>query len=357
MHAPLHSEMSAAAQTAYGNLTQAARQAELARSVAQLPGGFVKKTIKARVYWYYQAKMPDGKASQIYVGPDDEDTRELIEKHNDPVARAARVQLTRLCDAAIALGCYGVIPKHARVLARLAHHGLFRAGGILVGTHAYLAYQNHFGIRWGAADTTVDLDFAHPGKHIAVAVPPDVPMDVPSAIDSLKMGFLPVNAGTRFVKPDEPDFDLDFLTALHRGGDAPIRIPALNLTLQPLKFMEYSMEDPMQIVLPASLGPIVANVPQPQRYALAKLLVHGERRSKDPTKSLKDLDQAASLIDYLSRYQPEALQEAWADLLARGPGWRTRATQALAALAKRHPAIECVIQMPAAQEPDTKSGA
>lgn len=347
----MYVELSAAAQTAYANLAQAGRQAELSRSIASVPGGFVKKTIKGRIYWYHQVKSPDGKLTQLYFGPDDEQTRELIAQHDDPKAKAAHTQLVRLCGAALALGCYGVIPKHARVLARLAHHGLFRAGGILVGTHAYLAYQNHFGLRWGAADTTADLDFAHPGRQIALAMPSSLHVDMPQAIESLKMGFLPVNDGTRYVKADEPDFDLDFLTAMHRGGDAPIHVAQLNLTLQPLKFMEFSMQAPMQIVIPASTGPIVANVPQPQRYALAKLLVHSERRSKDPTKSIKDLEQAAALIDYLSCNQPDALQEAWDDLLSRGPGWRARAEQGMEALAKRHPAIECTIHMPRAQPP------
>jgi hypothetical protein len=351
----MYLELSAAAQTAYANLAQAARQAELSRSIAHAPGGFVKKTIKGRVYWYYQVKSAEGKLTQMYVGPDDESTRALVAQHGDPKAKAAHVQLARLCEAAMVLGCYGVIPKHARVLARLAHHGLFRAGGILVGTHAFLAYQNHFGVRWGAADTTVDLDFEHPGKRIALAMPAAPEVDIPDAIESLKMGFLPVNDGTRYVKPDEPDFDLDFLTARHRGGDAPVRIPQLNLTLQPLKFMEFSMEEHMQIVLPATQGPIVANVPQPQRYALAKLLVHGERRSHDPTKSIKDLDQAAALIDYLSRNQPDELRLAWDDLISRGPGWRTRATQGIEAVAKRHPQAECVIELPTPRAGSSKA--
>jgi hypothetical protein len=336
-------ELSAAAQTAYAALAHAARQAELSRSVADVPGGFAKKIINGRTYWYHQAKSPGGKLQQRYVGPDDAQTRELIERHADPAAKAGREHLVRLCDAAIALGCYGVIPKHARVLGRLADHGLFRAGGILVGTHAYLAYQNHFGLRWTGGDTTVDLDFAHPGKNVSVAMPSDIEVDTPSAIDSLKMGFLPVNEGTRYVKPDEPDFDLDFLTSRHRGRDAPVVVPQLRLTLQPLKFMEFPMENPMPLVLPASSGPIVANAPQPARYALSKLLVHAERRTSDPPKSAKDLEQAATLIDYLSRHQPEALQAAWDDLLSRGPGWRSRAKEGLKALARRHPGIECVI--------------
>ena len=39
-------------------------------------------------------------------------------------------------------------------------------------------------------------------------------------------------------------------------------------TLQPLKFMEYSMEATMPVVLLARTGPIVVNVPRPERIAL-----------------------------------------------------------------------------------------
>jgi len=339
-------EHSAAAQTAYAGLAQAARQSNLHRSVADVPGGFAKKLVKGRLYWYHQVKSPDGKLQQLYVGPDDAATRSLIEHHADPVARGALSHLGRLCRSAMALGCYGVIPKHARVLARLADYGLFRAGGILVGTHAYLAYQNGFGVTWRAGDTTVDLDFAHSGRNISLAMPSDIKIDVHDAIESLKMGFLPVVDRTRYTKADEPDFDLDFLTSLHRGGDAPVPVPRLNITLQPLKFMEFSMEDPMVVVLPASTGPIVVNAPRPERYALAKLLVHGERRASHPEKAAKDLEQAATLIDYLSTYQPHELNEAWEDLLSRGPGWRSRAREGIEALGGRHSGIECAIRWP-----------
>lgn len=343
---PKFQDLSASAQTAYASLAHAARQADLSRSVADVPGGFVKKVIKGHTYWYHQARAADGKLRQFYVGPDDPPTRELIDRHADPAAKSGREHLVRLCGAASALGCYSIIPKHARVLARLADHGLFRAGGILVGTHAYLAYQNHFGVRWSGGDTTVDPDFAHPGRNISLAMPSDIFVDMPSAIESLKMGFLPVNEGTRYIKQDEPDFDLDFLTSRHRDGDAPVQVPQLKLSLQPLKFMEFSIENPMPLVLPANSGPILVNVPQPPRYALAKLLVHAERRTSNPPKATKDLEQAATLIDYLSRDQATLLQEAWADLLARGPGWRSRAKEGFQALGKHHPGIECAIVLP-----------
>ena len=338
-------EMSAAAQTAFAGLAQAARQAEMTRSIADAPGSFSKKTVSGRVYWYYQSKAPDGKQQQFYVGPDDDATRELIERHRDPRAKAARAHLAQLCQAAIALGCYGVIPKHARVLTRLADHGLFRAGGVLVGTHAFLAYQNHFGVRWVGGDVTVDLDFAHPGRNISLALPSSIQADMPDAIESLKMGFLPVNEGTRYVKQDEPDFDLDFLTTRHRGGDAPVQVPQLKVTLQPLRFMEFSLEATMPLALPASTGPVVANVPRPERYGLAKLLVHAERSRSNPPKAAKDLEQAATLIDFLSRQDPQGLQEAWVDLQGRGPKWRSQAAVGYRSLRARHPAIECAIEL------------
>jgi hypothetical protein len=340
-------ELSAMAQTQYANLAQAARQHDLQRSLADLPGGFVSKTIKGLDYWYYQYKLPTGTPQQIYIGPNDEATRALIATHKDPAAKRVRQHLSDLCESVAALGCYSVIPKHARVLARLADHGLFRAGGVLVGTHAYLAYQNRFGLRWAGGETTVDLDFAHPGKNISIAINEDLKIDGHGAIESLRMGFLPVSAGTRYVKDDEPDFDLDFLTCLHRGGDEPVRMPQLNLSLQPLRFMEFSMQDPTVSVLVASSGPIVTNLPRPERYALAKLLLYPERLDgQQPEKASKDLLQAASLLDYLSRTEADALRQAWADLLARGPTWRKLAKQGFDALQQRHPDIECAIAAP-----------
>ena len=340
-------DLSAVAQTQYANLAQAARQHHLQRSIADLPGGFVTKAIKGQNYWYYQYKLPDRTPQQFYIGPDDEATRALLAAHKNPLVLRAIKHLSDMCEAVTALGCYSVIPKHAKVLERLADHGLFRAGGVLVGTHAYLSYQNRFGIRWTGDETTVDLDFDHPGKNISIAINEDLKMDGHGAIASLKMGFLPVNEGTRYIKQDEPDFDLDFLTCLHRRGDAPVKMPQLNLTLQPLRFMEFSMQDPAVSVLVAPSGPIVTNVPRPERYALAKLVLYPERLAgTQPEKANKDLLQAASLIDYLSQNEPDALQEAWSDLLTRGPTWRKLAQEGFNALQQRYPNISCAISRP-----------
>jgi len=96
----------------------------------------------------------------------------------------------------------------------------------------------------------------------------------------------------------------------------------------------------MQGVLLSTLGAVVVNIPAPARYALHKLIVYGEREGAFRVKSLKDLQQAAALIEVLENSRPWELQEAWQDLLGRGKGWVQRAMRGISALKKRYPFLE-----------------
>ena len=333
----LYQEFSAAAQTAFAGVDDAARQADLKRSVADLPGGFSKKNVSGRAYWYYQVKTPDGLLRQSYVGPDDAPTQALIQRHADPAAKLARQQMVRITRAAIELGCADIPPKHARVIERLADSGLFSAGAILVGTHAFLAYQNILGVRWSAGTATLDLEFAHAGRNVSLALPENLELDTKATIESLEMGFTPNQRNTSFKKADEPDFDLDFLTSRGRAGDAPVTVPRLNLTMQPLRFMELSLQDPLRSTLIARNGPIVVNLPRPQRYALHKLLVYGERPQNQRTKARKDVAQAAALMDYLLIHDTFEIATMWLDVIARGPGWRRRLNEGFKMMTTLYP--------------------
>lgn len=75
-----------------------------------------------------------------------------------------------------ALGCANITPKHGRVIKRIAQHGFFKVGGVLAGTHAFLAYKNMLGVLWSVADTTRDMDFAHPGNNLSIAIPNQLKM-------------------------------------------------------------------------------------------------------------------------------------------------------------------------------------
>lgn len=336
---PPFTEISAAAQTAYAQLLDAALATEHLRSVADLPGSFAAKLVKGRKYWYYQYTEPSGKLRQVYVGPDSEPVQRLMKQKSQLPASAALEPLAR---AAIALGCTAMVPRQFRVVRRLAEYGFFRAGGVLIGTHAFLAYGNMLGVRWAAQDRTQDIDFAHAGKSMALALPHNIEVKTDDAIASLEMGFLPVaglsgKSGGTYLIPSEPEFRLDFLTPLHRKGDEAYEHPTLHITLQPLPFMEFSLEAVEQAALFCPEGAVVVNVPDPARFALHKLLVYGERRGTFSAKSTKDLAQVAQLFAYLAEHRSTQLAEAYADLLSRGKGWKTRMAQGIAALSKRHP--------------------
>lgn len=344
-----YTDLSTTAQTMYAQLLDAAVAAEYVRSIADLNGSFSVKSVKGRPYYYFQYTEPNGKLRQVYVGPENEAVRALVAKK--ATAESSVEALALLARSAITLGCTPVLPKHYRVIRRLSDYGFFKAGGVLIGTHAFLAYGNMLGVTWGDTSRTQDIDFAHAGKNVALALPSDVEVQTHAAIESLQMGFLPISGlstktGATYLNPKEPDFRLDFLTTLHREGDKPYEHPQLHVTLQPLKFMEFSLENVQQAVLCCADGSVVVNVPHPVRYALHKLIVYGERSGAFAVKSNKDLMQAACLLALYKEHRPWEVEETWADLTSRGKGWVARAKQGLAALARFAPDLDVLTWLP-----------
>ena len=333
----LFTPQTTAAHTAFAALRSASLLSAV-RNIAQLPGSFSQKKIKGIAYWYYQSADLLGGQKQIFVGPATDELTALVNKHRE--GDAATLHMRRLAQQCIAAGCPSIAPAHAKILTRLADAGFFQAGGILVGTHVYMGYQNYLGVQWSSGAQTLDLDFAHAGKNVSIAIPSDVVMDMGSVIESLEMGFVPVQSLTTYVKSDETDLQIDFVTSMHRGGDTPVLVKALNTTMQPLKFMEFSMAAPIQMPLLSNQGAILVNAPPPEKYAVHKLLVYGERPQTMRIKAAKDLDQAATLIEYLSVNDADALSQAWIDLVGRGPGWLSRAQAGLSALQKSYPKLD-----------------
>lgn len=334
--------LSATAQTAYAQLLDAVHGAELTRSVANLRGTFARKQVRGLTYWYFQYTEVSGKVRQVYVGPENERVQALMAAH---AAGGAIQAVELLARSAMALGNAPVLARHFKVVQRLADYGFFRAGGVLIGTHAFLAFGNMLGVRWQDGLRTQDVDFAHAGKSLLIALPANIEIDTHAAIESLQMGLLPIEhadggRGATYLDPRDPEFQLDFLTPLHRGGMQPYRHPQLGITLQPLKFMEYLLQDVQQAALLSTSGAVLVSVPHPARYALHKLIVAGERPASRIAKSNKDVQQAAALLSMLREQAPWQVDEAWADLVARGPGWLSRAQRGREALAKVAPELE-----------------
>jgi len=309
----------------YADLRERLEIIEAMRSIATLPGEFTTKTVKGIDYWYFQTTLPSGR-TQIYIGPDSQEVRRLIEDRKDGVrhAKIDETMLQRLASQIIAGGVMPVMPDMARIIKRLADSGVFHVGGVLVGTIAFQVLGAYLGVSWaGDSRTTQDIDLAGDSA-VAIAVP-DLQADVPAALQSLQMGFFPVPR----LSHKEPSTSyairgrtlrVDLLTPAHRTETAPVFIRRLNAAATPLKYLDYLMEEPISAVMLAG-NPCLVKVPQPARYALHKLILSQERGASAADKKRKDLLQARIMIDLLQEDRPGDMVLAWERLVKRGSRW------------------------------------
>ncbi len=343
MKTTLYRPLSLSAQTAYAELQDRVRIQSIDR-FRMLPGAFHKQIQKGRPYIYYGYRDLDGTGRMAYVGPEDSRVLELIKKHKTLQSEDLHTQIRGQARAAEALGCATTLTKHFRVVNRLEQYGFFSAGGILIGTHAFLAMGNMLGVKWLSTNLTMDVDFAHAGKNVSIALGANVKISVHDALNSLEMGLLPITefsgkTGAQYRNPQDPELRLDFVTPQTRNG-GPVVLPELDLALECLKFMEFSLVNTTQAVMISKEGACVVNIPAPERYAVHKLIIYGERPIHEQSKANKDLGQAAAIFQVLFESgNAHLIRAAWSDALSRGPGWVKRLNQGKSALLRQYPEL------------------
>ncbi len=315
-------------QTIYAELLDQLAVYEAARAIGSTPGSFVTKTVKGQEYYYFQHMEPGGAKRQTYLGRRDVALDDLAERFARGRADASTEQrsMERLAALLRAGGAMVTDAATARVLRALGDAGVFHAGGVLVGTHAFIVLGNVLGVRWGSSLRTQDVDIAaDPRLDIAV---PGVTTDVPSALDALEMGFLPVpgldpkNPTTSF-KVRGKSLRVDVLTPATRSESRPVSLPRFATAAQPLRFLDYLLEAPLRAAA-VNGGVVAVNVPDPARFALHKLIVAHERPAAMQSKREKDLAQCAQLVEVLREDRPGDLPLAWEILASRGRSWTKR---------------------------------
>jgi hypothetical protein len=326
-------------QTAYAELVEQLVAGEAQRAIGHSTGAFVVKLLKGQEYYYFQHALPGG-IVQTYVGRRTPALDAIVARFREgrELATSERTRTTRLSALLRSGGALSIDGPSARVLGAFADAAVFRLGGILVGTHAFIALGNVLGVRWtGGGVRTEDIDIAGETT-LAIAVPA-LAADVPKVLDSLEMGFFPVPG----LSPQQPSTSfkvrgralrVDVLTPQRGRGTGPVPIPRFHTAAQPLPHLDYLMEDPQQAALPAG-GGILVNVPHPARFALHKLVVARSRPLTQQAKSGKDLDQAAQLIAVLAEDRPGDLAMAW-EALAKRTSLLKPARAGIAALKTRH---------------------
>jgi hypothetical protein len=119
-------------------------------------------------------------------------------------------------------------------------------------------------------------------------------------------------------------------------------LPALGVSAQALRHLDYLLEDPMPAVSLYRSG-VLVQIPRPERFAIHKLIV-AERRQGGPDalKARKDRAQADFLIAALGELRPDELHEAYEDAMRRGPSWREKIEASLARLPDAARVIDAV---------------
>lgn len=335
-------------QTLYAELLDQLSAYEAARAIGHSPGSFVRKNVKGQEYYYFQFLEPGGSKRQVYLGRRDAALDRLAERFAAGRAdvEGERESIERLAALLRAGGAMLTDVPSARVLRGLADAGVFNAGGVLVGTHAFIVLGNVLGVSWESAIRTQDIDIAAE-SHVDVAVGP-AGADLPSALGNLEMGFLPVpglnpKLPTTSFKVRGESLRVDLLTPTSRSRSEPVRIPRFGSAAQPLRFLDYLVTSPLPAAVVDS-GAVAVHVPDPARFALHKLIVTGERPIAMKTKSEKDLRQAAELLSALAEDRPGDLAIAWGALAARGPSWIRRVRTSLTGLRRVSPDAATVVE-------------
>lgn len=277
---------------------------------------FVTKFIGGRTHHYLQLTVGN-KKTQHYLGPDIPELREKIEREKQ-LYRDSKPEIEirqRLVSMLNAARAYGVSAVEARVFEVLERCGVFVAGGVLVGSHAFSLYGNMLGVRWDSALTqTHDIDIAD-DYHIHIGID-QKPIDLRTALLESGLGFFEVPAldraapSTRFTIRSRI-LSVDILTPMRgKTSHKPILLTTLGVPAEPVRFLDYLLDDVQTAVVIAQAG-VLVNVPAPARFALHKLVVSQRRPATQHTKSLKDIHQAAQTLNVLIELRPGDITLAW----------------------------------------------
>jgi hypothetical protein len=336
-------------QTLYAELLERLVDYEAHRAIGHVAGSFVTKTIKGGQYYYFQYLEPGGDKRQVYLGRKDDALDRVVERHARARSETSddEESIQRLCAILRAGGIMSTDTATARVLRALADAGVFKLGGVLIGTHAFVVIGNTLGVRWtGASLRTQDVDVAAVSTMSVVI--PGASADVPAALESLEMGFLPV-PGLDPVHPSTSykvrgqGLRVDLLTPARGRPTGPVNLRRLNAAAQPLKFLDLVTESTMRAAV-VDGGATSVNVPDPARFAFHKLIVAGERPAVMHAKRDKDLAQAAQVLEALVAERPGDVVLAWESIASRGGGWTRRARSGLAAMERFAPETTALVR-------------
>ena len=307
--ATLFTKQPMALQTAFAELKRQALEQPVV--LVGTPGSVVTRTNAGRRFLYRDYYDPTGKKAGDYIGPE-----------QDPAAqsRAAEVReqiafANHLLEEAALLvqnGYVRVEPRTNAILAALANNLLFRAGAVLVGSHAYGALLNDLGAR-SAATGTEDVDVAR-GRPLSLSE------DAKSFEEMLQDSRVPLHPvpqldrrmpPTSFKPPGRDRLRVDLLMPTSGPAVKTLSVPELDAHATALPWLRYLTDETLPGLVIGRSAMIPVNLPRPERLAWHKMLV-SQIRHETAEKAPKDLEQAATLVAILAEAAPDSVEAAFA---------------------------------------------
>jgi hypothetical protein len=176
------------------------------------------------------------------------------------------------------------------VLRRFQAAGLLKEF-ILIGSWCQHFYKSYFaGVRYTPSIRTRDMDFLVP-----------TPFRIKNKVDLEELlrdeGFVVTFSGRAgYMKLMHPELIVEFLVSEKgRGSDRPYPLPQLSMNAQPLRFLDYLLQNTICI----DTEGLKINVPHPAAFALHKLIVSARRPKEE--KLVKDRKEASAVLTALIR--------------------------------------------------------
>ena len=255
--------------------------------------------------------------------------------HADEAERAAQTTSERIEEANALLARARILARagYARVdsrtdaiLSALFDNGLFEAGTVLVGSHAYGALLNELGVR-AAGYATNDVDLARPRSLALPELRSFEEMLKDSGLELLPVSQFGKKPPTSFKPAGADPLRIDLLAPTRRTSIGVLAIPELSAHATALPHFAWLLEHVEHSVVLGKSSVIPVNVPRPEIFAWHKMVL-SQLRSRSRDKVQKDRMQAAVLFAALAALEPSALEASYSGL--------SRPTRSLVKASARH---------------------
>jgi hypothetical protein len=314
-------------QTAYSDLKRRALEQPLL--LTGTPGSVSVREVSGRSFFYRQFYDAQGKKRAEYIGaagaPLGEERAEALR-----VAIALTQELVKEGRLLAQSGYVRSDPRAGAILGAMANRALFRAGAVLVGSHAYGALLNELGVR-AAAFATEDVDIA---RDRPLEIDLEGAVDFETILAESTVTLVPVPGldrkapVTSHKSPGRDRLRVDLLVP-SGGSEVTTRpVPELRAHAQAMPYLRPLLARPLEAVVLGREGVVPVRVPRAEAFAWHKVLL-SQIRGATSDKRGKDRTQAAVMLAVLAEDAPDAVESGFTELPASMKGKTRSAAKAV----------------------------